>query len=39
MTYRSRTNQRLRSLPSATLAVRTSWIAWVASLAVTRKAA
>ena len=35
-TYRSRTTQRIRALPSATPRVHVSWIAWVASVVVTR---
>lgn len=36
MFYKTRTTRRLRNLPSATVAVRSSWIAWMASVVVTR---
>lgn len=39
MFHSLRTRNRIRNLPSATSRVHTSWIAWMASVVVTRKAA
>ena len=36
MFHSLRTRNRIRNLPSATSAVRSSWIAWMASVVVTR---
>lgn len=36
MFYRLQVRDRIRNLPSATVAVRTSYLAWTASVVVTR---